>query len=691
MELDFNPNRKHVYINQDFSTIVVKLIIDKIFSKVFREISCKYYFIKIPKICVDYSIKMIDNLISITKIKPDINDIDELEINRFFSDKNNKENKIINSWIEIIEPSCTEKDRGMTNLLKVIPNKDNNNLLNSNQKKRNSLFFNRDRIRKMTSSEIIAENPLYTIYKIKDNDIKEHIRKDNIKKLTKSSGQNKLKIYQFGINDKKNRINIYNKKNEINNNIKKEENENEVENENERMKKIYESFPVFDIPDLKLQKEPLDNNQLRNEYQMKKNKKEGEILDGIKREKEEKRKQRLESFRNKFPIDSTKLTFDSNGKIIYLKKYNIENLQQELKLLPSKLKPIKNPNKKKLNNNINNKSNNMKIITDQINNEEEYKLDKNKKIIAGSNFLLFKPETGVLIKEDKKQKAGDFNFELKYNKSSIYDYYLKISSLDSKDCLSNNLNKKFLSNSKSLSKLLNTNIINKEKFENKNNKDINDERDDSILPYIGYKEEIIDNNPLFKNAIRIDQNINYNKKISIKKKLFPKISINNKNLLKIDLQGINKLSSLNLINISRKNITDRIFISERFKEYQKSLIEEKEQNSKNINNIYGGHISLRTTKKHQNINKNIINNLIKNKEKNEDLVKIIKFPKQILKNQNINLNIIKKEFLPLSPSYKEMKNRNCFSNRKRRIFSGNSNLIRNKSQIFNNKLSNFMI
>ena len=694
MDLDYKNHEKHIHINQDFSTIVVKYIIDKIILRVTRDINNKYYDTKLPNICVDYSLNMINKLMSISKINYDINDYDEKEIKSLLNDKSNNKRKKLNTWIEIQEPCCIEPDREMTNLIKVIHHLDNNSVISQYfpKRKRNSLFILKNK------KEIILEN-CSTFYKEKgknkdeDNDIKDIDQKFNKIKENKVNNDND--------NDSNKEKNIINNSKKTNENIyfKKDEG-GEEEIDNDKMKKIYDSFPVFDIPNFKplIPKEPPENNQLRYEIQMKKVKKEEDYQQIIKKEKEEKKKRRFEIFKNRFPIDTSKFTFDSNGKIMYLKRYDIESLQKDLKLIPSWQKTINKANKNITTNNITNQDNNNEIITENKNKEEEYEFRKTKRIIGGSNYLLIKPETGVLIKEDKKEKVGDFNYQLKYNKSSIYDYYQKISSLNQKNISTINLNKKFLSLSKSTSRLLNTKSLSKENIEKK---EISDE-DDNIPPYIGFKEEINENNPLFQNSIKINQNINYLKKSRLKKKLFPNISIK-KNPLNINLKGINK-ADINSINTSRKNIKNTIFISERFKEYQNSLISEATKNKKNILNIHDGQLSKRLINNNDKIN--IINNIfkLKKKEGNEKLDEMVKFTKNILKNEknenifgnklkihNINKDLLKIKLSSLSPPYKNKDNKYSFSNRQRRIFSGNSNLIRNRSQIYNDKLLSNLI
>lgn len=689
MDFDNRNHEKHIQINQDFSTIIVKYIIDKILLRVTREINNKYYDTKLPKLCVDFSLNMIDKLMSISKINYDINDYDVSEIESCLNDKKNNKRKKFNTWIEINEPCCIEHDREMTSLIKVIHHTDNNSIINQYfpKRKRDSLFIPK------SDKEIIIEN-CTSIYKEKDKDKDKNI-KDIVEDLNK-----KKEIKVNSGNDKnkaKRNININKIINE--NFIGKKDEGKEEENENDRMKKIYESFPAFDIPNFKplIPKEPPENNQLRYEYQMKKMKKEEDYLQMIQREKEEKKKRRLEIFKNRFPIDTSRFTFDSNGKIMYLKRYDIESLQKDLKLIPSWQKTINKSNKIITYNNYDNditnqdniKEKEKEIITEHKNNEEENELRKTKRIIGGSNYLLIKPETGVLIKEDKKEKVGDFNYQLKYNKSSIYDYYQKISSLNQKNISTINLNKKFLSLSKSTSRILNTKTISKENLEKK---ELSDE-DNNVPPYIGFKEEINENNPLFQNSIKINQNINYLKRSRLKQKLFPNITTK-KNLLNINLIGINK-ANMNSINTSRKNIKNTIFISEKFKEYQNSLINEATKNKKNMLNIYEGQLSKRFINK--NDKTNIINNIFKlrKKEGKKNLDEMIKFTKNILKkekNENkfgnnfIDKDLLKLKLSSLSPPYKNKDNKYSFSNRQRRIFSGNSNLVKNRSQIYNNKL-----
>ena len=160
---------------------------------------------------------------------------------------------------------------------------------------------------------------------------------------------------------------------------------------------------------------------------------------------------------NKFKIiDSNKITFDSNGKIINFKPIKIETFSKDFASLKNAIKaPDNNTNlKKNLNKRI--KTNKGKefqndknpIDTKDLNEKEKDKekeiitknpeddpngtnknnfvkvsTERNERIVpSGSNFSIMLPNIGVILKEDDKIKEGNRDFGKFFKKYSLKDY-----------------------------------------------------------------------------------------------------------------------------------------------------------------------------------------------------------------------------------------------------------------------------
>ena len=181
------------------------------------------------------------------------------------------------------------------------------------------------------------------------------------------------------------------------------------------------------------------------------------VIEGkIKKEKEEKKHaliKKMTSINNvenifgddNKMIDSIKLTFDSNGKIISFKPIKIESFNKDFLSLKNGIKSleINNANNKKSRFKRNKNKNQNEIIQREksydkeiiIKNPEDDPEGKNsinyvkmsaikneQKIPSGSNFSLMLPNIGVTLREDDQVKEGKKEFGKYFKKYSMNDY-----------------------------------------------------------------------------------------------------------------------------------------------------------------------------------------------------------------------------------------------------------------------------
>ena len=143
-------------------------------------------------------------------------------------------------------------------------------------------------------------------------------------------------------------------------------------------------------------------------------------------------------------IDSNKLTFDSNGKIINFKPVKIETLSRDFASLKNGIKSLENNVELKKTNTRRKRNKKSKeapktqtqkekeIITknpeDDPNGINKFNFvkistEKNEQIIpSGSNFSIMLPNIGVTLKEDDQIKEGTREFGKYFKKYSINDY-----------------------------------------------------------------------------------------------------------------------------------------------------------------------------------------------------------------------------------------------------------------------------
>ena len=320
-------------------------------------------------------------------------------------------------------------------------------------------------------------------------------------------------------------------------NGKRDENKspNKNQNQSNAKKKIQMiDYPSEDIPNIEKEYnfnayDPPQIEKLRKEKEQEIIKKEEEIKLQLKLAKMAKKKEemdKIKSTKRVKALDSKKFTFDSNGEIIQFKRYKLESLPKDFAFVKNGIKkdvvkPIKKKNKsKEPNANLN--------ATEEVlkNPKDEDKVDKSflslrfqsersqEKIIpAGSNFKLFLPNIGVVIKEKQNIKEGGREFNKYFNKYSLSDYdkilneYVPLQ----------NKNKSKVFNKLERLNLTPTNVQKKmsESIDTfRNNRIIgsmNSFDNSSYNKTINYNQTITDNitnNPLLNNADNISININ---------------------------------------------------------------------------------------------------------------------------------------------------------------------------------------
>ena len=488
------------------SETISRLIIDKLISNVIIENKLKdvdlLFNIHIEK----FIFELITPLMQSEFIFHE-NGLDKIEEDIFHY----KENKIskINTWLTIPEPKTCEGDRFSSNI-KLIKLK----------------------LQKNDKNNIILDNSL------KELESEHNIKNSDIMKKNKQKKKYRNKILKRNILIKKENIST-----------------NSSKNSKDKKKE-----PILEIPGTYIplnSKEKInillndteENNNLRKEWQL-------YLIEKEKKEFQERLK--LKNARAKLLINkefklinTNELTFDSDGNILKLNKPK-ENLFQngfissksslkknkieETTPLQTTTQLIKKPN------NSNNKIKLTKLNLEDINNNNEiveYNLDEQirfksefniyknlnkynkgknnteKVIVSGSNFDKMEPEIGVVIsspEKEKEKKIGGFNYIKKYNRPSMNELNEYLSNYTND--MSSNYNN---SNSKIASFLYS--------YSNKSNNSNN---------YIGYKEHFNDErNPLFQNAVHLNEEKNKNNKNLLSKRdLINKQSLSNENIFR---------------------------------------------------------------------------------------------------------------------------------------------------------------
>ena len=427
-----------------------------------------------------------------------------------------KEKKIskINTWITIPEPKTCEIDRYASRNKLVKPKLQNND-----------------------KNKIFPDNSLKELES--EHDMK------NYKAINKNQMTNKRKkMYRNKIL----KLNILFKKQNIDSNNNKNLKEKKKE-------------PVLEIPGIYIpysNKEKInillndtkENNYLRNEWKLNMIEKEKKLL----KEQLMKKKAKPKFLMNKETklINSNELTFDSNGNILRLNlnkinsfkqdfissKVSLKNKNEEINHVETNSQLIKksfNANKRKLSKkkleDIKESNNNDEIVEYNLEEKMIYDGDFNnyfnknlntknnieKKILSGSNFEKMRPEIGVIISNtdnEKEKKSGGFEYIKKYNRPSMNELSQFLSSSN------NNLNSNYNNSNNKIASFLYS-------YSNNNNND-NEKMKNN---YIGYKERFNDDkNPLFKNAVHINEGESRN--LLLKREMANKKSLSNENIFR---------------------------------------------------------------------------------------------------------------------------------------------------------------
>ena len=631
-----NKNEKHIKNTLILNETMVKLMINNIISYAVRISNKNRIYKQIDVHCFNYLKKLFHPYL-LTEFIPHEN----------LSDSNNTKKDIYfntsikqkpNAWTFIPEPEASQIDRFSNRITYIKDNKNNNKDNNNNNNNKNE-----------------EKN------KYKGNINDKEINNDEIKKeknSIKNEQDNEVYNDYKVIVKRRRRINI-NKHGDKN-----------VENEYDRMIEM----PSFDILEQNDNKKE-EFNKLRKEYQdliLKKRNGNNNIFPINHRRKS---KYIKSIFTKNF--DTSKLTFDSNGKIINLNLPKLSNVSSEFSSPRQKIIDNIDPSSNKRNNrkitfkfkkptissfekytfhsnenskiirdknniilnassqdNISNINNNISNITNINGGAEKieynpvdhksifyfnkFSASRNEKIIGGPNFEKMIPEVGVIIhneNEKNQKKFGGFKYLSKYNKISINE----------------------------LSKILDNNA----KFHSGNNSMLSFDSGNDENNYNGYIEEFSENNnPLFQNAHRINN----------KDRIFSSISnTRSNNNLKHKIYSIDIGDSPN--NNSKRNLKyyhSSIYSKKRLMENNMKSI--KISDDKKINNFYGILINdekdenSNISQSKNNKSKNIISikELIDKKRKLPIIEDLNKRKKELIKGRNIinkfNSNIIKNKF-----------------------------------------------
>ena len=397
------------------SESIVKAIIDRLIILSVRKSYSKKIESDMRQHCFDFMKAQIDYIFESYYISHT-----KQPINKEATGKNELLWKTIkpkrNTWIEIMEPECFEIDRyeGSNIKFKEIEksNRDDKQGEQGSQKNKNSHKSHFKR-KSMIEHEIKLNNEIRTDRRNKTN-IKEKESNKNLEIII-----NKKEVVKTEKNDNKEE--------------KKENQTNEARN-----KKIMFEFPSEDIPNIeeefRYDKYDLPNAEtLRKEFQESLIKKEEERKKQIKleREKEQKKRIIITDKKDKKLIDTNRLTFDSNGKIISFRQYRLDNLK-DFFIPKNFIKDVKKSDNSNLpkNNKLTKTPKKLIIKEEVIKNIEKYDFEERKinpksleKIIpSGSNFKIMAPDIGVIIKENGKSKEGPKNFSKYFKKYSLIDY-----------------------------------------------------------------------------------------------------------------------------------------------------------------------------------------------------------------------------------------------------------------------------
>ena len=359
------------------------------------------------------------------------------ERNKIFWNKNLEKK---NTWVEITEPNSSKIDRYENVFMQFInynpPHVDN--IDNKKSSLMRSSTFNEGNSNKDDLFDSKIPNNASQKFSLKIKDVLNKKGNEILDILEeKSSASSK--------DEENNR-----KKKKITKKKKNSDDEDISKNKKSKRQSIL-AMNFIEIPNIDKE----SNNEIYSPPDVEKLRK--AVIEGkIKKEKEEKKHaliKKMTSINNvenifgddNKMIDSNKLTFDSNGKIIIFKPIKIESFNKDFLSLKNGIKSleINNANNKKSRFKRNKNKNQNEIIQREksydkeiiIKNPEDDPEGKNsinyvkmsaikneQKIPSGSNFSLMLPNIGVTLREDDQVKEGKKEFGKYFKKYSMNDY-----------------------------------------------------------------------------------------------------------------------------------------------------------------------------------------------------------------------------------------------------------------------------
>ena len=351
-----------------------------------------------------------------------------------------------NTWVEILEPEYFEIDRYEGTNIKFTDFND--------KKEEKKTEINKNDVNNNLNIKNNYQKSLYIYNKNNNNNLAIISSKTVVNDFMDVKESTKNLLLSKTLINTKNTKNENKKEKNLSRNTNNTQNKNKknqiMEFSSDDISNISEDNKQYDLPNVENLRKEIEENILKKEEEKIRLKKE--------EEKEKLLQKAIIDKKNKRLFDSNRLTFDSDGKIISFRRYNIDNLK-DFVTAKNFIKEVK----KNINTNVSKKS------LPNINNSMESKTpiktiklkDKEKEIIkqsqrqfnkindriiekiipSGSNFQLMSPVIGVVIKENGQSKEGPKDFSKYFKKYSLKDYdnmlynYLP------------NMNKKFLKTS----------------------------------------------------------------------------------------------------------------------------------------------------------------------------------------------------------------------------------------------------
>ena len=615
--------------NYQSSETIAKSIFDKIFIFAFYEGYSKELERNMGNYCYEYMKKEITSFFELTFINYTKSNNEKEKSEELLWEM---EPPIENTWEEIFEPESEPIDRyesaqilyqeikrdDITNQIKEKGEKKIlNNKLNENKKTNKN-----KKIKKSGLNHIINEVEEKSSKSGFDNEFK--IEKEEIKEISRIENKSSGSLNATDDEIKKNIENVT--ENQINNikinNIRIDQKRKTTKRKSNMpiqtlppivqkrgRNTIIFNYPYIDIPGIEQEfnhqnLEPSNIDTLRQEREEFIKKK----LIESKTEKNINKVRKANNENSKGPkkiFDSKHLTFDSNGNIINFHPYKLDKLKKEFTLIKNLIKgePPKKENSKSKGKNqssylfkekkkepIEEKKGKELVEKPEPLFEDKNIKEKEKYIPSGSNFQIISPNIGVTIKENNKFKQGSKEFSKYFQKYSLNDYDKMLNDyvpLQNKTLLKNKLQKLNLSSSTNYIATIPSNTITKLSKKTSNNslansydyntnninnplltdaQEVNNSNNNNINLNININSSISNNNPLLSSNFKT---INYNSNKSLNTEnssiIMKKLGTNS---LKIEIDNLKDLTTINPNLLSRTNKSRNIFRYNSYKNYK---------------------------------------------------------------------------------------------------------------------------